>query len=70
MTQDKYANLNDLILERWLRLRNEDKIKWKTIKGDEISIRRLSDEHLEHAITCCKKALDIEDEDTGELFPM
>ena len=44
------ATINDLKLELWLRRRNSDKIFWKTKCGDEISIRNMSDSHLENCI--------------------
>lgn len=40
------ATINDLKLELWLRRRNNDNLFWKTMNGEEISIRNMSTEHL------------------------
>ena len=55
------ATYSDLKLEFWLRNRESDNILWTTKSGDKISIRKMSDEHLNNAIACLEKH--IEDED-------
>lgn len=67
MTEKRYAILTDLLLERWLRARNENLIVWKTNNGDEIPIKNLSDKHLDNSIDCMKKAYDIDDDEPFEL---
>lgn len=67
------AGLSDLKLERWLRARESGALKWKTKNGDEISIKRMSDSHLENAIKCLREqneflrdAINYEHEDAGD----
>lgn len=67
------AGLSDLKLERWLRARESGALKWKTKNGDEISIKRMSDSHLENAIKCLsgqneflRDAINYEHEDAGD----
>jgi len=55
------ATYSDLKLEFWLRNRESDNILWTTKSGDKISIRKMSDEHLNNAIAYLEKH--IEDED-------
>ena len=49
------ADLDDLKLERWLRARESGELKWKTRNGDEISVKRMSDSHLENAINMLER---------------
>ena len=58
------AGLSDLKLERWLRARESGALKWKTKNGDEISIKRMSDSHLENAIKMIEKMADNEEKRT------
>lgn len=44
------ATIEDLKLEAWLRERNSDQIKWKTKDGSLISIKDLSDSHLNNIL--------------------
>ena len=50
-----YADLEDLLLEKWLRARENGELKWKTKNGDEISIKNMSDYHLENAINMLER---------------
>jgi len=59
------ADLDDLKLERWLRARESGELKWKTRNGDEISVKRMSDSHLENAINMLERK--CEDGDMDEL---
>ena len=60
-----FADLNDLKFERWLRMRENGELKWKTKNGDEISIKNMSDYHLENAINMLERQ--CENPDTDEL---
>ena len=40
------ATLQDLLLEKWLRRRNEGSLVWTTKDGKVIPIKELSDQHL------------------------
>ena len=53
-----YADLEDLLLEKWLRVRENGELKWKTKNGDEISIKNMSDYHLNNAINMLERAED------------
>ena len=53
-----YADLEDLLLEKWLRARENGELKWKTKNGDEISIKNMSDYHLNNAINMLERAED------------
>lgn len=44
------ADIEDIRLEMWLRERERGEIRWKTKSGDEISIKDLSDKHLENIL--------------------
>lgn len=44
------ATIEDLKKEAWLRERNSDQIKWKTKDGSLISIKDLSDSHLNNIL--------------------
>ena len=46
----KYATLDDLKKEAWLRCRNAGEIVWRTKEGKEIPIKEMSDQHLLNAI--------------------
>ena len=54
-----YADLEDLLLEKWLRARENGELKWKTKNGDEISIKNMSDYHLENAINMLERNVDM-----------
>lgn len=45
------AEYNDLILERWLRARQNGQIVWVTKSGEKIPINKMTNSHLENAIT-------------------
>ena len=57
------ADLDDLKLERWLRARESGELKWKTRNGDEISVKRMSDSHLENAINMLERKCEAGDMD-------
>lgn len=44
------ADIMDLKLELWLRLRNDREIRWTTKDGQEIPIRDMSIGHIRNAI--------------------
>jgi hypothetical protein len=68
MEEKKYASITDLLIEKWLRKRNKDLILWKTKHGDEISIKNMSDKHLDSAIECIKKVFDHNGDNLTELI--
>ena len=49
----KKAELKDLVLEKWLRARNEGTLVWVTKDGKEMPIKDMTDSHLENAIKHC-----------------
>lgn len=55
------ATLTDLKLELWWRRRNADSLIWKTKNGEQISLRDMTDAHLENAITCLESHYEDED---------
>lgn len=70
------ATLEDLLKEKWLRERGQDKIRWTTKDGAEIPLKDLSDGHLENIIKhviehqeraeiACEYAAHIESGDLG-----
>ena len=63
--QKTIATYEELLLERFLRKREQGLIVWRTRDNTEISINRMSDQHLENLINY----LDREDEgaDIGDL---
>lgn len=63
--QKTIATYEELIIERFLRRREQGLIVWRTRDNTEISINRMSDQHLENLINY----LDREDEgaDIGDL---
>ena len=67
MPEKRYATLTDLLLEKWLRARNENLIVWKTNNGDEIPIKNLKDKHLDNSIDCMKKVYDIDKDEPFEM---
>ena len=65
MEDKKYASLSDLVLEKWFRLRQKNKILWKTKDGQEIPISKMTDQHLDNAIECMNKLYDT---DLNDIF--
>lgn len=63
--QKTIATYEELIIERFLRRREQGLIVWRTRDNTEIAINRMSDQHLENLINY----LDKEDEgaDIGDL---
>ena len=57
----RYATINDLKLELWLRQRNSDNILWKTKSGQEVSIRNMSDTHLSNTIAMLENYFEMHD---------
>ena len=68
MEEKKYAMLSDLILEKWFRLRKEDRLLWKTKDGQEIPIGKMTDQHLNNAIECMHKLYDTNTDDILETI--
>lgn len=50
------ADIEDIRLEMWLRERERGEILWKTKSGDEISIKDLSDKHLENILKMVERS--------------
>lgn len=44
------ATINDLVLERWFRLRSSGELKWETRDGKQVPLKDMTDEHLLNAI--------------------
>ncbi len=56
------ATLSDLLLEKWFRDRESEKIVWETKNGDKIRIKRISDSHLINIINYIRKKEDEQSE--------
>lgn len=55
------AEYNDLVLERWLRARQNGQIVWVTKSGEKIPINKMTDSHLENAIMYIENSNEIID---------
>ena len=53
----RLANLDDLILERWLRQRESKKIIWETKDGLRLPIQEMTDSHLKNAVECARRRI-------------
>lgn len=53
----RLANLDDLLLERWLRQRESKDIIWKTKDGIRLPIQEMTDSHLKNAIECARRRI-------------
>ena len=51
----------DLMLEMWLRAREQRKLIWKTKDGKEIPLKDMSDSHLQNALNMLIKHSEMED---------
>lgn len=51
----RFADIDDLELELWLRQRDEGLIVWKTKSGETIQLKNMSDNHLKNAINYSRK---------------
>lgn len=57
------ADLEDLKMELWLRLRNNSEIKWETKDKKQIPIKDMTTSHLINAIALLEKKSVMEMED-------
>lgn len=55
------ATYKDLLLEKWLRMREKKEIVWTTKDGKEIPINEMSDSHLDNAINHIVKKKEFDD---------
>ncbi len=55
------AELEDLLNERWLRMRERGEIVWTTKDGEEIPIKELSDTHLDNIINMIRRVNEFND---------
>lgn len=53
----RLANLDDLLLERWLRQRESKDIIWETKDGLRLPIQEMTDRHLKNAIECARRRI-------------
>lgn len=66
MMQKRIATYEDLLLEKFLREREQGLIVWRTRGNTEIAINRMSDSHLENLINYLDRQ-DEEGPDIGDL---
>lgn len=55
------ADIEDLKMELWLRLRNNSEIKWETKDKKQIPIKDMTTSHLINAIALLEKKSEMED---------
>lgn len=57
----EYANLSDLLLERFLRARNSGDLVWETKTGKIIPVKEMNDNHLQNTINMLLRQRDAEE---------
>ena len=57
----KRATIDDILEEKWLRMRNNGSLKWVTKDGTEVPVKDMTDEHLENAIKSLIKIREYND---------
>ena len=57
----KNAEISDLLNEKWLRMRNDGLLVWKTKDGKIIPLKDLDDSHLDNIINMLSEQSDKEE---------
>lgn len=57
----KNAKISDLLNEKWLRMRNNGLLVWKTKDGKIIPLKDLDDNHLDNIINMLSEQSDEEE---------
>lgn len=57
----KNAEISDLLNEKWLRMRNNGLLVWKTKDGKIIPLKDLDDSHLDNIINMLSEQSDKEE---------
>jgi len=55
------ANLSDLLLERFLRLRESGDLVWTTREGKRVPVKEMTDKHLQNTINMLLRQKEEED---------
>ena len=55
--KSRLANLDDLVLELWLRQRESKNILWETKDGVRLPIQEMTDSHLKNAIDYARRRI-------------
>ena len=57
----KNAEISDLLKEKWIRMRNDGLLVWKTKEGKIIPLKDLDDNHLDNIIDMLSEQSDKEE---------